>query len=126
GEEPATLEGNTLAGLMQQPDFLLLPSARSGAAALITVWENLTGALKEAQKGLTSASTAHHQATTESRRSRVEAHDRESDLRHEQERDKVLKEELGQEAFPAKYRMYTKDLQLLRSMLQQDFGDMVF
>src|SRR5690606_20944560 len=62
GEEPATLEGNTLAGLMQQPDFLLLPSARSGAAALITVWENLTGALKEAQKGLTSASTAHHQA----------------------------------------------------------------
>lgn len=125
-EEPATLEGNTLAGLMQQPDFLLLPSAKSGAAALITVWENLTGALKEAQKGLTSASTAHHQATTESRRSRVEAHDRESDLRHEQERGNVLKEGLGQEAFPAKYRMYTKDLQLLRSMLQQDFGDMVF
>lgn len=125
-EEPATLEGNTLAGLMQQPDFLLLPSAKSGAAALITVWENLTSALKEAQKGLTSASTAHHQATTESGRSRVEAHDREGDLRHEQKRGKVLKEELGQEAFPAKYRMYTKDLQLLRSMLQQDFGDMVF
>src|SRR5690606_29211394 len=25
-----------------------------------------------------------------------------------------------------KYRLYTKDLQMLRSMLQQDFGDMVF
>ena len=125
-EEPATLEGNTFAGLMQQPDFLSLPSAKSGAAALINVWENLTSALKEAQKGLTNASTAHQQATTESRRSRVEVHDREGDLRHEQERGKVLKEELGQEAFPAKYRMYTKDLQLLRSMLQQDFGDMVF
>ncbi|MCQ4263171.1 hypothetical protein CXK91_07445 [Stutzerimonas stutzeri] len=126
GEEPATLEGNTLAGLMQQPDFLLLPSAKSGAAALINVWENLTSAQKEAQKGLTSASAGHQQATTESRRSRVEAHDREGDLRHEQERGNVLKEELGKEAFPAKYRMYTKDLQLLRSMLQQDFGDMVF
>jgi len=125
-EEPVTLEGNTLAGLMQQPDFLLLPSAKSGAAALINVWENLTSALKEAQKGLTSASAGHQQATTESRRSRVEAHDREGDLRHEQERGNVLKEELGKEAFPAKYRMYTKDLQLLRSMLQQDFGDMVF
>lgn len=126
GEEPATLEGNTLAGLMQQPDFLLLPSAKSGAAALITVWENLTSALKEAQKGHASATAEKNQATTESRRSRVDAHDHEGDLRHEQERGKVLQDELGKEAFPAKYRMYTKDLQLLRSMLQQDFGDMVF
>lgn len=126
GEEPVTLEGNTLAGLMQQPDFLLLPSAKSGAAALITVWENLTSALKEAQKGHASATAEKNQATTESRRSRVDAHDHEGDLRHEQERGKVLQEELGKEAFPAKYRMYTKDLQLLRSMLQQDFGDMVF
>jgi hypothetical protein len=126
GEEPATLEGNTLAGLMQQPDFLLFPSAKSGAAALITVWENLTSALKEAQKGHASATAEKNQATTESRRSRVDAHDHEGDLRHEQERGKVLQEELGKEAFPARYQMYTKDLQLLRSMLQQDFGDMVF
>jgi len=125
-EEPATLEGNTLAGLMQQPDFLLLPSAKSGAAALITVWENLTSALKQAQESLASATAEKNQAATESRRSRVDAHDHEADLRHEQERGKVLQEELGKEAFPAKYRMYTKDLQLLRSMLQQYFGDMVF
>lgn len=126
GEEPATLEGNTLAGLMQQPEFLLLPSAKSGAAALITVWENLSSALKEAQKELSGASTEYVQAADQSRRRQLDLNDREGDLRHEQERGNVLKEELGQQAFPAKYRMYTKDLQLLRSMLQQDFGDMVF
>ncbi|MCQ4276801.1 hypothetical protein [Stutzerimonas degradans] len=126
GEEPATLEGSTLAGLMQQPDFLLLPSAKSGAAALITVWENLSSALKEAQKGLSGASTEHAQAADQSRRRRLDVHDHERDLHHEQERSSVLKEELGNQAFPAKYRLYTKDLQMLRSMLQQDFGEMVF
>tara|TARA_Y100001968_G_scaffold322661_1_gene359135 strand:- start:1477 stop:3588 length:2112 start_codon:yes stop_codon:yes gene_type:complete len=126
GEEPATLEGNTLAGLMQQPEFLLLPSAKSGAAALITVWENLSSALKEAQKELSGASTEYVQAADQSRRRQLDVHDHESDLHHEQERSNVLKEELGNQAFPAKYRLYTKDLQMLRSMLQQDFGDMVF
>tara|TARA_Y100001951_G_scaffold79685_1_gene67540 strand:+ start:1287 stop:5060 length:3774 start_codon:yes stop_codon:yes gene_type:complete len=126
GEEPATLEGNTLAGLMQQPDFLLLPSAKSGAAALITVWENLSSTLKEAQKELSGASTEYVQAADQSRRRQLDVHDHESDLHHEQERSNVLKEGLGNQAFPAKYQMYTKDLQLLRSMLQQDFGDMVF
>lgn len=125
-EEPATLEGNTLAGLMQQPDFLLLPSAKSGAAALITVWENLSSALQEAQKSLASATAENSQATTESRRSRVEVNQREGELSREQEQISRQREALGNEAFPAKYRMYTKDLQLLRSMLQQDFGDMVF
>lgn len=125
-EQPATLEGAMLAGLMQQPDFLLLPSAKSGAAALITVWENLTGAMQEAQKGLAGATAEQSQAATETRRSRVEVHQREGELSREQEQIARQKEALGNEAFPAKYRVYTKDLQLLRSMLQQDFGDMVF
>jgi hypothetical protein len=123
-EELATLEGAMLAGLMQQPDFLLLPSAKSGAAALITVWENLTSAMQEAQKGLVSATAEKSQAATETRRSSVEVHQREGELSREQEQIARQKEALA--AFPAKYRVYTKDLQLLRSMLQQDFGDMVF
>lgn len=125
-EQPETLEGAMLAGLMQQPDFLFLPSAKGGAAALITVWENLTSAMQEAQKGLISKTTEQNQATTENRRSRMGEHQREGELSREQEQIARRKEALGSEAFPAKYRMYTKDLQLLRSMLQQDFGDMVF
>jgi len=126
GEQPETLEGAMLAGLMQQPDFLLLPSAKSGAAALITVWENLTSSIQEAQKGLISKATEQNQATIENRRSRVEVHQREGELGREQEQMSRQRDALANQAFPAKYRMYTKDLQLLRSMLQQDFGDMLF
>lgn len=125
-EELATLEGALLAGLMQQPDFLLFPSAKSGAAALVTVWENLTSAMQEAQKGLASATADSNQAATESRRSRVDVHQRQVELNREQEQIARQREALGNQALPAKYRVFAKDLQLLRGMLQQDFGDMVF
>ncbi|MEO4048563.1 toxin VasX [Pseudomonas sp. CAU 1711] len=121
-----TLDAATLAGLMSQPDFLLVPSLKSGANALLNIWENLHSAMKEAKSTHRAAFSQRHQAKTQAQATGREV-DKQSEERNRQAGAvKDQRAKLGAEAIPAKLKLYVKDFELLRSMLQDDFAEMVF
>lgn len=121
-----SIEGAILAALMREPDFLILPSLKSGANALLTIWENLHSALQEARQDHAQAQTSQRQARTQDRQAQDQVRQRQAERDGHAAQVANQRAILGAEAFPASARLYVKNIQLLRSMLQEDFGAAVF
>ncbi|PAU60431.1 toxin VasX [Pseudomonas indica] len=112
-----TLDSSLLASLVAAGSLnsTLTAQLKAGAGALISIYENIQGAVDAAENAL-------HAAKETSRQRQAEAASRSGAHQQARGREQATRESLGKRARPVNIRLHGQGVQQLRSMLPDTFG----